>query len=265
MKSHHKYRFWFISLVVHLCLAVVFSIIVINQTIPNDVDALDVSIFKAEPVPLAQRIPNVEAPTAAPTPMPDFQIQSQLASARNRALTTRQVKSTFVSVPKTVAVNALVTQSPAQSARAKISVQGASRSSRVNHQPAQLLATAVDLPVQSDAPLAAGMSGGGSLSGSGVGEGSGSGVGRGAFGLGASTDQAPTRGSAGLTSLVGTKGTANIDDTLSDVTEKVTLGGEVPELSPGVPGAIIVGRGRDIVGRLNLARFEDPLHPSADI
>lgn len=266
MKSQPKYRFWFISVLVHLCLAVVFSIIIINQTIPRHVDAFDVSIFKAEPVLPAKRIPNIEAPTGAPIPMPDFQIQSQLASARTRALTTQPVKSTAVSVPKAVAVSAPVTQSPAQSARAKISVQGVSRSSGVNHQAAQLLSTAVDLPLQSDAPLAAGPSGNSSLSGSGsVGEGSGSGVGRGTFGLGTSTAQTRPKGGAGLTSFVGTEGTASIDDTLANVTEKVTLGGGVPELPPGSPGAIVVGRGRDIMGRLNLARFEDPLHPSADI
>ena len=265
MKSHPKYRFWFISVLVHLCLAVVFSIIIINQTIPSHVDAFDVSIFKAEPVLLVKRIPNVEAPTGAPIPMPDFQIQSQLASARVRALTTQPVKSTSVSVPQAVAVSVPVTRSPSQSARAKISVQGASRSS-VNHQAAQLLSTAVDLPLQSDAPLAAGSSGNSSLSGFGsIGEGSGSGVGRGTFGLGTRTAQTRPKGGAGLTSLVGAEGTASIDDTLANVTEKVTLGGGVPELPPGSPGAIVVGRGRDIMGRLNLARFEDPLHPSADI
>ena len=266
MKSYHKYRFWFISVLVHLCLAVVLSIIIINQTVPSHVDAFDVSIFKTEPVPPVKRIPNVEAPTGAPIPMPDFQIQSQLASARTRALTTQPVKSTSVSVPKAVAVSVPVIGSPAQSARAKISVQEASRSSRVNHQHTQQLATAVDLPLQSDAPLAAGSSGNNSLSGSGsIGKRSGSEVGRGTFGLGTSADQVRPRGGPGLTSLVGTEGTASIDDTLSDVTEKVTLGDGVPELPPGSPGAIVVGRGRDIKGRLNLARFEDPLHPSADI
>ncbi|MYE91184.1 hypothetical protein F4X33_19540 [Candidatus Poribacteria bacterium] len=266
MKSHPKYQFWFLSVLVHLCLAIVLSIIIINRTIPSHVDAFDVSIFKAEPVPSVKRIPNVEAPTGAPIPMPDFQIESQLASARTRAVTTQPVKSASVSVPKAVAVSVPVTRSPAQYARAKISVQEASRSSQVNHQPAQLLATVADIPIQSDAPLAAGSSGNSSLSGSGsIGKGNGIGVGRGTFGLGTSADQTRPRGGAGLTSLVGAEGTASIEDTLSDVTEKVTLGDGVPELPPGSPGAIVMGRGRDIMGRLNLARFEDPLHPSADI
>ena len=109
-------------------------------------------------------------------------------------------------------------------------------------------------------------SGGSSLSGSGsIDEGSGSGVGRSAFGLGDDVNQTLTRERVGIGSLVGAEGASNIDDTLSNVTKQVTLGGGVPELPFGSPGAIIVGRGRDIMGRLNLARFEDPLHPSADI
>ena len=107
-------------------------------------------------------------------------------------------------------------------------------------------------------------SGGGSLSGSGIDEGSGSRVGRGDFGLESGVNQERTRDRIGIRSLVGTEGASNIEDTLSNVTEKVTLGGGLPEL-PGGPGAVIVGRGRDIMGRLNLARFEDPLHPSNDI
>ena len=261
MKSHHKYRFWCISLVVHLCLAMVFSFIIINQTAPTDVDVLEVSILKVKPIPPVKKTPRIVMPLIAPTPTPNFQIEPQPTSAQNRTLTTRQVRSTSVSAPKAAAVAAPVAQPAAQSARAEISIQGASRT---NDRPDQSLATAVDLPIQSDAPLAAGLSEGGSLSGSG-GIGEGSGVGRGSFGLGGGAGQTRTRGSAGLGSLIGAEGASNIDDTLANVTEKVALGGGVAELPPGTPGAIVVGRGRDIMGRLNLARFEDPLHPSADI
>ena len=262
MKSHHKYRFWLVSLLVHLCLAMVLSFVIINQTTLSDVDALEVSILKVKPLPPVKKIPRIETPPIVPTPKPNFQIERQSASVQTRAFTTYPVKSTSVSVPKTVAVDAPVSQPRAQSARTQIAVQGASQA---NDRPAQL-ATAVDLPIQSDAPLAAGLSGDSSLSGSGsIGEGSGSGVGRGAFGLGSGVNQTRTRGRVGIGSLVGTEGASNIDDTLANVTEKVTLGGGVAELPSGSPGAIVVGRGRDIMGRLNLARFEDPLHPSADI
>ncbi len=260
MKSHHKYRFWLVSLVVHLCLAMVFSFMIINQTTLSDVDALEVSILEVKPVPPVKKTPRIEAPIVTPPPTPKFQIEPQSTSAQTRMLTTRQVRSTTVSVPKAAAVAAPVSQSSAQSARTEISVQGASR---VNDRPAQL-ATAVDLPVQSDAPLASGLSGGSSLSGSGsISEGSG--VGRGAFGLGDGVNQTRTRGRVGIGSLVGAEGASNIEDTLANVTNKITLGGGVAELPSGSPGAIVVGRGRDIMGRLNLARFEDPVHPSADI
>lgn len=266
MKSRHTYRFWFISLVVHLCLASVLSFIIINQITPSDVDAFDVSILKVEPVPPVKKAPRIEMPPVVPTPTPNFQIEPQSASAQTRNLTTHPVRSTSVSVPKAVAAAVSTAQPPTQSARTEISIQGASQSFRANDQPAQSLATAVDLPLQSDAPLAAGLSGNSSLSGSGsIGEGGGSGVGRGTFGLGGGVSQTRTSGHAGLGSLIGTEGATSIDDSLSNATEKVTLGGEVAALPPGSPGAIVVGRGRDIMGRLNLARFEDPLHPSADI
>ena len=263
MKSQPKYRFWFVSLAVHLCLATVLSFVIINQTTPSDVDALEVSILKVQPVPAVKKTPRIVAPPVTPTPMPNFEIEPQSTSAQTRTVATHQVRSTSVSAPKAAAVASPVSQPSTQSVRPEISVQGASQ---VNDQPAQSLATAVDLPIESDAPLAAGPSGNSSLSGAGsIGEGGGSGVGRGAFGLGGGVSQTRTRGGAGLGSLVGAEGASNIDDTLANVTEQVTLGGGVPELPSGSPGAIVVGRGRDIIGRLNLARFEDPLHPAADI
>ena len=62
MKSQPKYRFWFVSLVLHLCLAMVLSFIIINQTTLNDVDALEVSILKVKPVPPVKKTPRIEAP-----------------------------------------------------------------------------------------------------------------------------------------------------------------------------------------------------------
>lgn len=263
MKSRHEYRFWFISLAVHLCLAIVFSFITINRTNSRDVNALYVSILKVKPAPPVEKLPRVKTPTVTPIiPPPDFQIKPQLASAKTRALTTQPVKSTSEFATKAVAVDTLVSQPRPHSARTDISAQGIFRSSHVNHRPAQPLATAVNLPTQSYVPLTTGPSGGGSLS---DGEGSGSSVGRGAFNSGNDVDGTWEGDHVGLSSVVDAEGAANIDDALSDVIEKVVLGGGVPELPHGTPGAIVVGRGRDIKGRLNLARFEDPLHPSADI
>ena len=133
MKSQPKYRFWFVSLVIHLCLAIVFSFIIINQTIPTDVDTLEVSIFKVKPVPPVKKITRIEAPPIAPTPTPNFQIKPQSASSHTRALTTHPVRSTSISAPKAVAVDAPVSQPSTQSARTEIAVRGVSQSSHANN------------------------------------------------------------------------------------------------------------------------------------
>ena len=85
------------------------------------------------------------------------------------------------------------------------------------------------------------------------------------MGSGADIGQGRIRNRVGLTSLVEGAGTANIDESLAGVTDNIALGNSVPELPEGTPGAIIQGRGREIVGQLNLVRFDDPLHPNADI
>lgn len=263
MKSRYKYRFWLMSLAVHLCLAIVFSLIAINQINSREVDALNVSILKVKPIKPVEKLPYVKAPISVPIiPMPDIQIERQIASAQSRALTTHPGRSASVFAAKATAVNSLVSQSTTQAARAEISVQGLVQSSRANRQPAQPLATAVDLPLHSNAPLTSGVSGGGSLS---EGVGGGFSGGHRVVSSGSNVDGTRESGRIGLTSLIGAEGAANIDDALSDVADKVALGGGMPELPHGIPGAIVVGRGRNIMGRLNLARFEDPLHPSADI
>ena len=263
MKSRRMYRFWFISLAIHICLAIVFSFITINQINLRDDDALNVSILKVKPVKPVEKLPHVKTLSVAPIiPMPDFEIEPQLTSARSRALTTHQARSNSVFTTKAAAVDTLTSQFPLQSTRTEISVQGIVGRSQADRHSDQPLGTAADLSIQSNAPLAAGLSGGGSFS---DGEEGGGSVGHSAFSSGSNVDRTRESGRVGLTSLIDVEGAANIDDTLSDVAEKVALGGGVPELPHGTPGAIVVGRGRNIRGRLNLARFEDPLHPSADI
>ena len=110
MKSHHKYRFWLISLMVHLCIATVLSFIIINQITPSDVDALEVTILKVEPVPLVKKTPRIAIPPVVPTPTPNFQIEPQSASVQTRDFTTQLVRATSVSVPKAVAADASASQ-----------------------------------------------------------------------------------------------------------------------------------------------------------
>ena len=264
MKSHHKYRFWYISLAVHLCLAIVFSFIAINQTNIRDVDALNVGIYNVEPVPAVKKLSLVKPPAVLPMTTPEFQINPQLASAQTRALTTQPANTTPVYAAKTVPMDPPVSLTPAQSEHSEFAAQEVARIARVNRRPAQLPATAVNLPSQTNASLTAALSGAGSLS-DGIGNEGGGSLGRGDLNTQDGADGKWMRDRVGLSSLIDAEGAANIEDTLSDVDEKVALGGGIPELPHGTPGAIVVGRGRNIRGRLNLARFEDPLHPSADI
>ena len=98
----------------------------------------------------------------------------------------------------------------------------------------------------------------------GVGDGLGSGTGLGSFGSGSGFEQGRTQGSGKLNALVEGAGAANINASLSDVTENMVLGNGVPQLPKGSPGAIIQGRGKEIIGSLNLVRLDDPLHPNLD-
>ena len=153
MKSHHKYRFWLVSLVVHLCLATVFSFIIINQTTLSDVDGLEVSILKVKPVPPVKKPPRIEAPPIAPTPTPNFQIERQSVLAQT-GLYNPSGEINFCICAENCGGGCPQFLSLGHSLRAtQIAVQGASHA---NDPPAQSLTTAVDLPLQSDAPLAAG-------------------------------------------------------------------------------------------------------------
>lgn len=263
MKSHRTRRAWTISLLVHLCLAVALAYITINHEYPSEQAAISVSILKVSPIPVTQRKPQVEMPVVVPAPVPDFKVTPQPTLTQTRSVTAHQVRPTVQSTPSSAppAVDNRISQPRTQAATVSLS-------SPVNHPSTQPLATIADLPVQSDTPLVAGLSGSGSLAdgiGEGEGGGLGSGVGRGTLGSGGGIDQTPTRNSVGLTSLVTAKGTAHIDTSLAEVAQNIVLGNGVRELPKGTPGAIVQGRGREIIGRLNLVRFEDPLHPSGDV
>jgi len=84
---------------------------------------------------------------------------------------------------------------------------------------------------------------------------------RGVFSKGVQVESTSAKMS-GIGSLVSKSQVANENDVLADITNNVVLGGEIPPLPKGEPGGIIVGRGNDIKGRLNLVRLNDPLHPS---
>jgi len=137
----------------------------------------------------------------------------------------------------------------------------------IQHTP-QPLSTAAELPTASDGLPTAGLPNSGAVTdgiGVGIGDGLGSGTGRGTFGSGSGFGQGRTQSRGGLNSLVDGAGAANINASLSNVEKNMVLGNGVPQLPKGSPGAIIQGRGTEIIGSLNLVRLDDPLHPNLDI
>ena len=259
MKSHRMQRSWMISLAVHVCLAVIFTYMTINPEYSDKNDAINVSILRVARPSVIPRAP-IENLVIVPMPVPDFQVTPQSESISQRSVRGQQVKSTVRSVP----ASTLATRGMVSLQRRQVSVNV---SSPFHQRFTEPLTTATDLPIESNQPLVAGLSGGSIADGiSGESRiGLGNGRGRSALGSGADIGQGRIRNRVGLTSLVEGAGTANIDESLAGVTDNIALGNSVPELPEGTPGAIIQGRGREIVGQLNLVRFDDPLHPNADI
>lgn len=260
MKSHRIRRAWIVSLAVHFCLAVIFTYITINPKYINEHDAIKISFLKVTPIPVKERIPFVETPVVIPTPTPDLRINTQVESITRRSPAVRAVQSTMQ--PATQSAPSGGTQfSPNHAQVANVPVSLQHRSTQAP------LTTAADLPIEADSPLSAQLSSGGALT-DGVGEGSGSGLGegrgRGSFGTQVGIGQG-RQNRIGLNSLINSEGAADIDESLAGISDNMTLGNDIPSLPKGTPGAIIQGRGQDIVGRLNLVRLDDPLHPNADI
>ena len=97
----------------------------------------------------------------------------------------------------------------------------------------EALSTAAVLPTTSDALPTAGLRSNGLTTdgvSSGIGDGLGTGAGRGAFGSGTGVTQGRGQNRVGLDSLVEGAGAANINASLSDVTENIVLGNGVPPL-----------------------------------
>ena len=252
-----------ISFATHLCLAGIIGGYLITQNQPFK-DLMGVEISQPANVPPK---PQVRKPVIKPVQKPEVPIENPVIAepvkVQQRVMNMAIIGASTVQ-PQTISAfsnQALKLNTPVN--------PNAPMPQGVTHTDAPLsdapAALALSSPVvtgtgKNGERMRRGIAGPGS-----IGAGSGSRAGRGAFGLGSGVNQTRTRGRVGIGSLVGTEGAANIEDTLSDVTEKVILGGGVPELPSGSPGAIVVGRGRDMMGRLNLARFENPLHPFGGI
>ena len=258
MKSRRTHLAWIVSLVLHVCLAVIVGYVAISSMPQKVQDAIDVSFFIVSPPQAAQRDP-ISKPIVVATPAPDLRVVPQTEAAPRR--TTHTVKTSRAVTPTAP----LTTGSPAALRTQQVNV---SNSSAVLQHTAEPLSTAAVLPTTSDALPTAGLRSSGLTTdgvGTGIGDNVGTGAGRGAFGSEVGVTQGRGQNRAGLDSLVKGAGTANVNASLSDVTENIVLGNGIPPLPKGSPGAVIQGRGKEILGRLNLVRLDDPLHPNLDI
>ena len=261
MKSRRIHLAWMVSLVVHVCLAVVVAYVAISSKQLKVQDTIDLSFFIVTPPQAAKRdvVPKPEVVVAIP--VPDLRVVPQTETIPRHTTLARAVKSSATAAPAA----SLMGGTPAAPRGQQVKVPSATP---VLQHTAQPLTTAAKLPTASDGLPAAGLpSDGGITDGisAGIGDGLGNGTGRGAFGSGSGVGQGRTQDRGRLNSLVEGAGAANINASLSDVTENMVLGNGVPLLRKGSPGAIIQGRGKEILGRLNLVRLDDPLHPNLDI
>ena len=258
MRSRRVNLAWIVSLVVHVCLAVAVGYFAISSNQQKIQDTIDVSFFIVSPPQAAQRDP-ISKPVVVATPVLDLRVVPETEAAPRR--TTRAVKTSTAAAPTAP----LTAGSPAALRTQQVSV---SNSSSVLEHTAAPLSTAAVLPTTSDALPTAGLRSSGLTTGgigTGIGDNLGTGAGRGAFGSEVGVTQGRGQNHAGLDSLVKGAGTANVNASLSNVTENIVLGNGIPPLPKGSPGAVIQGRGKEILGRLNLVRLDDPLHPNLDI
>ena len=259
MKSRRIHLSWMVSFVLHACLAVVIGYVAISAKQLKVQDTIDLSFFVLTPPQAAKRdvIPKPEVVVPTPVP-PDLKVVPETETTQRRTTVARAARS---SAPAA----SLIGGAPAAPRGQQVKVPSASPV--LQHTPQQL-STAAQLPTTSDALPTAGLPSEGNVTdgiSAGVGDGLGNGTGRGAFGSGSGYGQGRTQNRGKLNSLVEGAGVANINASLSDVTENMVLGNGVPSLPKGSPGAIIQGRGTEIIGSLNLVRLDDPLHPNLDI
>ena len=258
MKSRRIPLAWMVSLVLHVCLAIVVGYVAISSNQQKAQDAIDVSFLTVTPPQAAQRDP-ITKPVVVATPIPDLTVVPQTEATPRR--TTRTMRTSTAAAPTAPSTAG----SPAALKTQQVNV---SNSSSVLQHTTEPLSTAAVLPTTSDALPAAGLRSSGLTTdgiGTSIGDNLGTGAGRGDFGSEVGVTQGRGQGHAGLDSLVKGDGAANVNASLSNVTENIVLGNGIPPLPKGTPGAIVQGRGKEILGRLNLVRLDDPLHPNLDI
>ena len=259
MKSRRMPFVWMVSLILHACFAVVIGYMAISSKQVKAQDTIDLSFFIVTP-PQAVKRDVIQKPVVVATPAPDLRVVPQTETTQRRTTVARAARSSSTAAPAA----SHIASAPAAPRGQQIKV--ASASAVIQHT-AQPLSTDAKLPTTSDGLPTAGLPSSGAVAdgiGVGIGDGLGSGTGRGTFGSGSGLGQGRTQNRGSLNSLVEGAGAANINASLSNVEKNMVLGNGVPQLPKGSPGAIIQGRGTEIIGSLNLVRLDDPLHPNFD-
>ncbi len=260
MKSRRIPLAWMVSFVLHVCLAIVVGYVAISSNQQKAQDAIDLSFFIVTPPQAAKRDVVPKPEVVVPTPVPDLKVVPQTETTPRRTTIARAARSSATAAPAA----SLMASAPAAPRGQQVKVP--STTPAIQHT-AQPLSTAAQLPTTSDALPTAGLRSSGLTTdgiGTGIGDGLGTGTGRGGFGSEVGVTQGRGQNHTGIDSLVKADGAANVNASLSDVTANIVLGNGVPPLPKGSPGAIIQGRGKEIIGQLNLVRLDDPLHPNLD-
>ena len=246
-------RSWFISLAVHLCLAIIIGMYLVTQT-QSFKDLMGVEVFQpANPPPK----PHVRRPVIKPVQKPEVPIEStvvvdpvQIQSRATNAVTIR----TATVQPHTVSTfsnQALKLDAPVNPNVPKVADPAAPMPQVVTHTDAPIS----DAPdaLASSSPVVTGTGKNGERMSRGIG-GSGRGI------SGRAVQVRIANGFKLPSALTMVQEVGAVRDTLNEVVDGVLLGNlEVAPLPSGEPGGRVVGKGRDIRGVFRFTRLRHDL------
>ena len=246
-------RSWFISFVIHLCLAAIIGVYLVTRT-QSFKDLIGIEIYQpANPPPK----PQVRRPVIKPVPKPEVPIENMIVVESVQI----QPRATNAAVVRTAAVQPR-TVSAFSNQVLKLNAPVNPNVPRVVNPYAPMLqvVTHTDAPV-SDAPDALALSSPVVTGTSKNGERISLGIGGSSRGISGGTVQVRTTNEFQLPpGLAMVEEVGAIRDALDGVVDGVMLGNlEVPPLPHGEPGGRVVGKGRDIRGVFRFTRLRHDL------
>lgn len=263
-------NFWLISIIAHLALVLALFYYVKPYIYQSNTELISADLVK----PLRFEANKTEADTPRPqvekvslefqaAPELKVEVASKLNSVRSAATGSRLLRSASSGlssevwkVDKLPGASSAAASSPIRGSAVEgrtVALAQASVESQLS--PASSLDT-------SAAVLGAGGSDKAVRGAASFGRSSGFGSGQEGRGRGSAQGGRSKLGMSGLIALDRSEGSGEV---LSDVASNVSLGGEIPPLPKGEPGGIIIGKGKDIKGRLHLVRIDDPTDPAFDV